>query len=119
MFNAKDLNEMSKEAPKLGQAVDGIMELLVDHAVSRAGFGFTDAELELNDANVAFKEYTAPIREKIIVSVLDELNQEGFDTKLTLFEHSPVSQVISYEDTQTGEYLLSGTDKIEISWKDR
>ena len=57
MFNAKDLNEMSKEAPKLGQAVDGIMELLVDHAVSRAGFGFTDAELELNDANVAFKEY--------------------------------------------------------------
>ena len=47
MFTAKELNEMSKEAPKYKEAYEEIMEQIVPLAVERAGYGFFDAKLIL------------------------------------------------------------------------
>lgn len=117
MFTAKELNEMSKEAPKRKEAVDKIMDKLVPVAVERAGFGFFDATFSLSQTE--FRDYSPQFRRLILQDIIDELHSYDFDVHVAFGLFTPVSQVLSYEELQECEVLLETADSIRISWTDR
>lgn len=117
MFNANELNEMSKEAPKYKEAYEEIMDKLVPVAVKRAGFGFFDAEFSLSQTK--FREYLPQIRRRLMKDIIDELHSYGFDVRVKLYQNSPVSQVLSYEELQNCEVLLECAYEIQLIWTDR
>lgn len=117
MFTAKELNEMSKEAPKRKEAVDKIMDNLVPLAVERAGFGFFDATFSLSQTE--FRDYSPQFRRLIMQDILDELHSYDFDIYVAFGLFTPVSQVLSYEELETTEVLLETADSIRIAWTDR
>lgn len=117
MFNAKELNEMSKEAPKYKEAYEEIMDKLVPLAVERAGFGFFDVEFKLSQTK--FREYMPQIRRRLVKDIIDELHSYGFDVRVELYQNAPVSQVFEYEELKTADVLLECTDGIQLIWTDR
>ena len=117
MFTAKELNEMSKEAPKRKEAVDKIMDKLVPLAVERAGFGFFDALLNLSQTE--FRDFPPQFRSQIMQDILDELHSYDFDIYVAFGLLTPLSRVLSYEELETCEVPLETADSIRISWTDK
>ncbi len=119
MFTAKELNEMSKEAPKYKEAYEEIMEQIVPQAVERAGYGFFDAKCSLSKTK--FKEYSPWTRRRLVKDILDELHSYGFDVNVELYSssNSPQTQVYSYEELQNCEVPLDHTYGIQLIWKDK